>query len=250
MSGCLAAPLEKENEMSAEGIDLERLAKIPVATLTQVMQGIGRPRAFIEGIAPLDPGQAIAGRARTLRFLPVRNPETEAARPLSENPQRQAIDSIEPGEVLVIDAGGEVSGGMIGDILSTRIQYRGGVGVVIDGGLRDISQIRRVGLPVWARGFHGGSGYRALYAADFDNPVRCGGVTVMVGDYVVADGDGEVVIPPELVEEVMAAALEIEHKEVFIREKVQEGHPTATAYPPSGQLLDEYEEWRNTHPLE
>jgi hypothetical protein len=146
MSGCLAAPLEKENEMPAEGIDLERLAKIPVATLTQVMQGIG--------------------------------------------------------------------------------------------------------LPVWARGFHGGSGYRALYAADFDNPVRCGGVTVMVGDYVVADGDGGVVIPPELVEEVMAAALEIEHKEVFIREKVQEGHPTATAYPPSGQLLDEYEEWRNTHPLE
>ncbi len=236
--------------MPAEGIDLERLAKVPVATLTQVMQGIGRPRAFMEGIAPLDSDHAIAGRARTLRFLPARSPADEAARPLPEIPQRRVIESIEPNEVLVIDAGGEVSGGLIGDILSTRIQYRGGVGVVIDGGVRDTTQIRQVGLPIWARGFHGATGYRGLYDADFDNPIRCGGVTVMVGDYIVADGDGGVVIPPDVVEEVMAAAMEIEHKEVFTREKVQEGHPTTTAYPPSGQLLDEYEEWRKTHPLE
>ncbi len=236
--------------MAAATIDLERLAKVPVATLTQVMQGLGRPRAFMEGIVPLDADAQIAGRARTLRFLPARVPAEEAARPLPEIPQRQVIESIAKDEVLVIDAGGETSGGLIGDILSTRVQHRGGVGVIIDGAVRDTTQIREVGLPIWMRGVHGGTGYRALFDADFDNPIRCGDVTVLPGDYIVADGDGGIAIPPDVVEQVMAEAMEIELKEVFTREKVHEGHPTTTAYPPSGELLAEYNEWRKTHPLE
>ncbi|MDP6509076.1 MAG: hypothetical protein QF719_02855 [Chloroflexota bacterium] len=114
--------------MAAATVDLERLAKVPVATLTQVMQGMGRPRAFMEGIVPLDADAKIAGRARTLRFLPARVPAEEAARPLPGIPQRRVIESIAKDEVLVIDAGGETSGGLIGDILSTRVQHRGGVG--------------------------------------------------------------------------------------------------------------------------
>lgn len=122
--------------------------------------------------------------------------------------------------------------------------------MVIDGAVRDTRQIRLVGPPIWARGFHGGTGYRALYDAEFANPVRCGDVTVMPGDYVVADGDGGAVIAPDIVAEVMAAEMEIEHKEVFTREKVLEGHPATTAYPPSGELLVKYEGWLKTHSLE
>ena len=78
--------------MAAATVDLERLAKVPVATLTQVMQGMGRPRAFMEGIVPLDADAKIAGRARTLRFLPARVPAEEAAEILRALPHGHIDD--------------------------------------------------------------------------------------------------------------------------------------------------------------
>jgi 5-oxopent-3-ene-1,2,5-tricarboxylate decarboxylase / 2-hydroxyhepta-2,4-diene-1,7-dioate isomerase len=231
---------------ATESIDLERLARIPVATLTQVLQQRGRRHTFVQGLHALDPEWTMAGRARTLRCLPNRAEPGEVTRDVPNTPKLRVIESIQPGEVLVIDAGGDLNGGQVGDILCVRIKQLGGAGVVIDGGVRDTPQVRDVGLPIWVRGSHGGNGYRALYDADYDLPVRCGGVTVIPGDYVVADGDGVVVIPPELIAEVMASASEIEQQEDFIREKIMAGHTTTGVYPPDEATLREFEKWRQS----
>ncbi len=74
---------------------------------------------------------------------------------------------------------------------------------------------------------------------------RRGDVTALT-----ADGDGGIVIPPEVIESVLAEALAIEPREGFTREKVLEGHPTTAAYPPSGEPPAEYAEWRKGHPRE
>ena len=239
---------EKEGELPANAAipHADELSHVTTATLTHLLSRRGFRNSFMEGIAPLDPAARIVGRARTLRFLPARGSVVSQPGGGEGNPQRLVIESIGPGDVLVIDGGGDVAGGgLVGDILSARIKYLGGVGLVADGAVRDTAQIADVGLPVWVRGVHGDGHGRGLYPADYDQPVRCGGVTVMPGDYIVADGDGVVVIPPEHVADVAAVGFETERKEAFIRRKISvDGYPSTTAYPPNEDVLREYEEYK------
>ena len=222
------------------------LSHVTTATLTLLLNRLGERNTFMEGISPLDPIAKIVGRARTIRYLPARGPAQDGPGGGEGNPQRLAIESIPPGDVLVLDGGGDIAaGGLVGDILSARVKYLGGLAIVADGAVRDSAQIRDVGIPVWVRGIHGDGYGRGLYAADYDLPIRCGGVTVIPGDYIVADSDGVVVIPPEHVAEVAAAGFETERKESFIRDKISvEGYPTTTAYPPNGDVLREYEAYK------
>ncbi len=224
----------------------DKLAHVTTATLTALLSKRGIRNSFMTGIAPLDSTVKIVGLARTLRFLPARGPVVSQPGGGEGNPQRLVIESIRPGDVLVIDAGGDVAaGGLVGDILSARIKYLGGVGLIADGAVRDTAQISDVGLPVWVRGVHGDGYPRGLYPADHDQPVRCGGVTVIPGDYIVADADGAVAIPPEHVAEVAAEGFGTERKEAFIRQKISvDGYPSTTAYPPNEDILREYEEYK------
>lgn len=223
----------------------ELLSKVTTATITYLLAARGEQNTFMLGVSPLDPETKVVGRARTLRFLPARGPKQSGAGGGEDNPQRLAIESIQPGDILVIDSGGDVSGGgVIGDILSARIRYLGGLAVVTDGAVRDTAQIREVGLPVWIRGVHGDGYNRGLYAADYDLPIRCAGVTVIPGDFIVADADGVVVIPPEYAAEVATVGFDKERQESWIREKIGiHGYPSTTAYPPNDDVLREYEKF-------
>ena len=83
-------------------------------------------------------------------------------------------------------------------------------------------------------------------AIDYDQPIRCCGTSVFPGDWILADGDGAVVIPPPLAAEIAAEGSAVEHKETFIRERVLEhGYPLAEAYPPNERTLAEYEQWKS-----
>jgi 5-oxopent-3-ene-1,2,5-tricarboxylate decarboxylase / 2-hydroxyhepta-2,4-diene-1,7-dioate isomerase len=156
-----------------------------------------------------------------------------------------AVESIQPGEFLVLDCGGDMRAGTTGDILASRVQHRGGVGIVVDGALRDAAQIRElVGLPCWARGVHGSGFTAALACLDRNLAVRCFGVTVRPGDYVLADDDGLVAIPAALAAEVADEGNEQELKERFIRGLVQQGVPTSECYPPNADVLRQYADWK------
>jgi 5-oxopent-3-ene-1,2,5-tricarboxylate decarboxylase/2-hydroxyhepta-2,4-diene-1,7-dioate isomerase len=145
----------------------------------------------------------------------------------------------------VLDCGGDVRAGTTGDILAARIKRRGGVGIVVDGALRDAAQIRDlVGIPCWSRGVHGSGFNPVLTSLDHGQPVRCFDVTVVPGDYILADDDGLVAIPAALAHEVAEAGAEQELKETFIRGLVEQGVPIGECYPPTAQVLEQYAAWK------
>lgn len=183
----------------------------------------------------------MAGRARTMRLVPFRPDLSDLFLTRDEDPHRKAVETIGEGEVLVIDAHGNSEGGILGDIMSARLEARGAAGLVVDGSLRDVWQIKGLDLPVYLRHINAAAVRRGLSAVEMDGIVACAGVGVRPGDYVVGDPDGVVVIPAALAAEAAAYGAEHEDLEVFLREKVSAGAPLAEAYPPNEAVKAEYE---------
>ena len=229
-----------------EDVELrQRLLQMTTATATHWLSQRGYGSQFMAGALPNQQDGRACGRAVTVRLGPARPDLSfpEAAR--HQEPLWEAIESLVPGDLLVIDCGGDVRAGTTGDILAARIKRLGGVGIVVDGALRDAAQIRDiVGLPCWSRGVHGSGFTAALVCLDRGLAVRCFGVTVRPGDYILADDDGLVAIPPALAEALAAEGSEVELKETFIRGLIEQGVPIAECYPPSADVLRQFDLWR------
>jgi regulator of RNase E activity RraA len=218
------------------------------ATATAMLNQRGYQNQFMIGALARQAGGRACGRAATVRFGPTRPDLMFPPEERHQEPLWLAIESIAPGDFLVLDCGGDVQAGTTGDILAARIKHRGGVGIVVDGALRDAAQIRElVGLPCWSRGVHGSGFTAALVCLDLGLPVRCFGVTVRPGDYILADDDGLVAIPAALAEEVAAEGSDVELKETFIRSLVEQGVPIAECYPPSADVLQQFYAWKLEH---
>lgn len=114
----------------------------------------------------------------------------------------KTLDLIQPGDVVVVDASGTHNNAVIGDLVASKAKYRGASGFVIDGLIRDLPEVKRVGLPVFARGvspigpLHRGPG-------EINYPISCGGIVVNPGDIIVADENGVVVVRQDFSESVL-----------------------------------------------
>ena len=214
------------------------------ATLAAVLQKRGVRTTFMSGLAPIDPGQRMVGRAHTLRFLPIREDLIETYAPRL-NAQRKAIESLQPGEVLVIDARNETEAGTIGDIFAARAIQLGAAGVVTDGAVRDTPALRSLGLPVYHRASHGATFRRLHMPVDQQVPIACAGVTVIPGDVIVGDGEGVVVVPAALAAEVAAEAEQQDLEEAWGMERVAAGESTDGAFPITPDRRPEFEAWRD-----
>ncbi|MBC7340395.1 MAG: RraA family protein [Firmicutes bacterium] len=117
----------------------------------------------------------------------------------------KAIDMAQPGDVIVVSAGGDVSRAIVGELMCRCAQWRGVAGMVVDGAVRDGEGIREMGFPVFAGGLTPAGPYKNG-PGEINVPVACGGVVVFPGDIVVGDGDGVVVIPAPDAESVLAKA--------------------------------------------
>ncbi len=156
-------------------------------------------------------GAPIAGRAVTSLVKPAA-PE-QATPALSTKHSVEMIDHAKPGEVGVIVMEGTLEIAAMGNLMATAAKVRGMAGMVLDGAIRDVWDIRRMGLTVYARSISPRTavGHYATVARNI--PVECGGVTVRPGDIIVADEDGVVVVPQERAEEVLKKAQEIDDRE-------------------------------------
>lgn len=223
---------------------LEGLRRVSTATAwaTLVRHGIRKP--YMTGIRPLSVGEVfpMVGRARTLRYVPLREDLLPYLREAGmDNPQREAIECVAPGDVFVVDAMGSLEAGTMGDILATRIVKRGAAGIVADGCVRDSPYIKRMAIPVYTRGVHPAANTSALLPLEHNGPIQCGGVTVLPGDVLLGDEEGIVVIPPSLAPEIAAHGPGHEDLEVFLRQKIEQGHSIAEVYPPNDRVRAEYE---------
>ncbi len=227
----------------------EALLSVQTATISYQLRRRGVEGTFLGGLGATRPDLPMLGIARTLRYVAFRSDMFERYGG-GMNAQKRAIDGINPGEVLVIEARGERNAGTIGDILALRLQRRGGVGVVTDGAVRDLAAIRAMDLPVYCSGVHGAVLGERHVPMDTDVPISCAGVLVMPGDIIRGDEDGAIVIPHALATEVASAAVRQELEEQFISERVDAGAPVDGLYPLGERWRQEFELWKEQNPDE
>lgn len=191
---------------------LDRWRAVPPAVAGDCMN---RDRCMDSSVSPLAEGYTMVGHARTVSVMAGDNGAVHAALPL-----------LQPGEILVVTAGGAGEVAIIGEIIAECAKTQGCAGIVLDGAVRDVGSLRGLGIPVYAagatpRGPHKGFG------GEIDAPIACGGVVVAPGDLVLGDDDGICVVPRARCDEVLAKGEAHVAKEVDMIAKVRAGITTA-----------------------
>jgi len=220
-----------------------QLASVSVATLTHQLQMRGIRSTFLSGLRPTRPELRLVGRARTLRYVALR----EDVKDLAINgrtAQKQVVETVQPGDVVVMEARGVPDAGTIGDIFALRVKALGGAGVITDGALRDTPAIRDIDLPVYHQSSHAATYGRHHMAYSVDDSITCAGVFVRPGDVIVGDAEGAVVIPHALAAEVAHDAVAQEEVEEFAIEHVRGGEPTDDLFPLAKSRRDEFDAWK------
>ncbi|WP_417721851.1 ribonuclease activity regulator RraA [Salipiger sp.] len=225
---------------------LERLRGASTSTIATLLYKKGFRNCYVQGVLPLSGGARMVGPAFTLRYIVARedtDPLTAFREP--DHPQRIAIETCPEGSVLVMDCRQDATAASAGSILLTRLEVRGGAGVVTDGGIRDAEGAAALTMPVYAAKPSAPTNLTKHHAVDIDVPVSCGGAAVYPGDIVVGDSDGVMVIPRHLADEIAAEALPMEDYEAFVLEEVRAGRAIIGLYPPTDPAsLDRYEAWK------
>ncbi len=192
---------------------LERLKNTTAEEAWGVLRGARYPNQFASGFQQIVtvPGKRLVGRAVTAVFMPMR-PDVNAV--INEKGKAEGrsgaggqnswvIDTLKPGDVIVVDLFGKIKDGtFMGDNLATSIFTKTGTGVVIDGGVRDLSGISEIkGITGYVRGFDP-SAIANVMLVGINVPIRIGETTVMPGDVVLGDPEGVTFIPAHLAEKV------------------------------------------------
>lgn len=221
------------------------LRRTSTATLTMQLMKRGYRNTFLTGVKPVRPELRLVGYAFTLRYIPMREDLDLAADfDNSTNLQRIAVETVEPGDVLVIDARGDIEAATLGNILATRIMVRGAAGIVTDGAFRDWPAFREIDLPTYARAAHATASPARHHPAEINGPIGCAGVAILPGDTIVGDAEGVVALPRAVAEEVAFAALEQEQLEEFLLARVAAGASIRGVYPPDERTRADYAVWR------
>jgi regulator of RNase E activity RraA len=231
---------------------LQHLKRAGTATLTTQLFKRGLRNVFIQGIRRMSAvKENMVGEAFTLRYIPAREDlDLITAFDNPEHPQRKAVETVPPGRVLVMDCRRETRAASGGNILLTRLKVRGAAGIVTDGCLRDSEAIGMMDFPVYGAGGSAPLNLVCHHAVDINLPIACGGVAVFPGDVLVGDGEGVVVIPAHLAEEVARDAHEQETLEEFVLGEIAGGRALPGTYPPNADTLARYREWRQSRSTE
>ncbi len=230
---------------------IDGLAAIGTATAAGELSRLGIRNPFLEGPRAWTPGKCVAGPALTLQFMPKREDlyrVDEYADP-EKQLHRHVLYHAQPGDIVVVDARGDMKSGVFGEMMLTYFMGRGGAGVVIDGCIRDYPSAKELGLGLWIRGvtpnFHTQTD---IFPFAVNGPVACGNVLVMPGDIIVADDDGVVVVPVALAGTLLEKASTHHEWEEFSRVRLSEGGDLRRYYPLSQEAWPEYEAWRAKQP--
>ena len=222
--------------------DLVALREASTATLSTQLFRLGLRNQVLAGLRLLSRrGPRMVGEAFTLRYIPAREDiDTLDVYDDYDHPQRRAVESCPPGQVLVMDCRGEGRAASAGHILLTRLEVRGAAGCVTDGTLRDTPAIAGLSMNVYAAGASPMTNLALHHAVDLQVPIGCAGVAVYPGDVLVGDDEGVVCVPRHLVSIVAQPARAQENLEEFILRKVENGAPLRGTYPPDATTLREY----------
>ena len=238
---------------------LQRLRELPLEAVWGALQGKRYVRTFEGGFHQTVPGAKVVGRAVTMRYLPVRPDVMEAVQTLAKEGDWdyqynvRAGEDLKRGDVVVVELAGMVDRAtFLGDVTALGMQAAGAAGVIIDGGVRDLSELMMMkDIPMFYRGAHA-SAMADQVGVQWNGPIRLGGITVLPGDVIVADAEGVQVVPPQLVADVISSAEDTVYTENFKREMMRsKKYRARDIYPTlSPELQKLFEEWKKTHKKE
>jgi regulator of RNase E activity RraA len=214
LAGC-AAP---EREALTSDPVLKAFSTLPSASISDAVDQVAHKRAFLShDVRPIYPVHLV-GRAVTvlIRHVEALNLEERAA--ALPSAVAQAIDGAGPGQVLVVtvEDGAGYSGldvAVIGGLSGTAAMLRGLAGAVIDGGVRDLQELRDLRFPVFTRSVVPASTVGRHTGISYNRTITCAGVTVQPGDIIVGDEDGGVVVPAAIGQDVLEVAREVDERE-------------------------------------
>ena len=171
----------------------EQFKSIPTTAISDAMKGMNNLDASIK---PLKDTYKISGRSLTVKM------------PIGDNYSvMKALDAAEPGDIIVIDAKGDLSRAVAGDFVIGMAKTLGIAGFVVDGAIRDLEACKALDFPIFCKGTTIAAGNKAGQG-EINTAISCGGVAVQPGDIIVGDCDGVTVIPQESAENVLAGSLE------------------------------------------
>jgi len=188
---------------------IEKLRKLPTSAIADVMWRLNSIGGSIRAVYPN--GQVMAGPAFTVKVPPGDNLM-----------MHKALELAQPGDVLVVDAGGDVSHAITGEIMCRYAKKKGIAGFVIDGAVRDYAGIKRLNFPVYARGLQPRGPYKNG-PGEINVTVSINGTIVHPGDIIVGDDDGLVVVPSRDAEEVCAKAMNKVAAEQATFDQIEQG---------------------------
>jgi len=146
------------------------------------------------------------------------------------------LDSISPGTVSVWATGGSFECAHWGEMMSNAALQRGCMGAVIDGGVRDVDFVNEMNYPVFARFKCAASSVGRWDIREFQVPIQIGAVTIRPGDFVMGDSDGVVIVPAEMILDVLTAAEDVHRREGRMRDELRRGVSVKAAYEKYGSL--------------
>ncbi len=206
--------------------------KLYSAVVCDALDGLGyhdqSPRVSLSALV-MD--TVLIGRCRTTLWADLYHSD-----PSPYELELKAVDLCERNDVLIAAAHGSMRSGIWGELLSTAARNRGCVGVIVDGAVRDITRMRELNFPVFARGTCIYDSRDRQRVTDIDVPVDIDGVTFRPGDLVIADRDGIVLVPREVEEEAIRNAWNKVHDENIVRDAIRGGMKAADAFDQYGVL--------------
>lgn len=235
--------MKMSTEHAVSDETLVKLGELPTQTLIDGLWVDNWPQSMIHGARSIFPGQKMFGRAVTLRFVPHR-PDILTDKPgAEESPEYVAFELCGPNEVLVASSVGPWES-VGGDIKFYRLAQLKAGGLVTDGSVRDTTELKDYGFPVFAYSSTAKQGPAVMQPWGVNEVISCGGVVVRPGDVIVGDDDGVVVVPSTMCERVLEIAAEREKIERVIKLELRKNPGSPGKYYPFNQntkkLFEDY----------